>query len=71
MTLQPFSLLFNAQVMIPVGSYWFLNLASASVDGYYLYIITHYGMLQRDMGIRPEPRGGRSDPESKAIDTYA
>ena len=70
MTLQPFGLLFNAQVIIPVGYYWFLNLASASVDGCYLYIIIQYGMSQRDWAIRPVPRVGRPYLESKAVDTY-
>ena len=70
-TLWPFSLPFNVQVLIPVGSYGFVNLTSPSVDGCYLYIIIHYGMLQRDWGIRSVPRGGRPDPESfKVIDTY-
>ena len=71
MTLWPYSLPFNVQVMIPVRSYWFLNLAFTSVDGYYLCIIIHYGMLQRDWGIRLECRGSRPDPEPKAVDTYA
>ena len=57
--------------MIHVGSSEFFNHASTSVDGCYLYIIMHYGMLQRDCGIRSVPRDGRADPESvKAIDTY-
>ena len=47
MTLLPFSLLFNVQVMVPVGSYWFLNLASMSVDECYPYfIIIHYDMYE-------------------------
>ena len=56
MTLQDFSLPFNVQVMIPVGSYGFFNFASISVDRCYLYIITNYGMSQRDLGIRSVPR---------------
>ena len=67
MTLWPFILPFNVQVMIPVGLSWFLNLASTSVDGCYLYIIIHYGISKRDWGNK---ESGRSDPESKAIDTY-
>ena len=43
-TLQPCSLPFNVQVMILAGSSGFINLACASVDGCYLYIIIHYGM---------------------------
>ena len=71
MTIQPFKLLFNTQVMILVGSSGFFNLASASVDGCYLDIIIHYDILQRDWGIRSAPRDGRPDPESfKAIVTY-
>ena len=59
------------QVMILMGSSRFYNLASVSADGGYLYIIIHYGMSQRDWGIRSVPRGGRPDPESfKAMDTY-
>ena len=69
-TLQPFSLPFNVQVMISVGFYMILNLASMSVDGCYLYTTIHYGMLWRDWGIRSVPKGCRPDPESKAIDTY-
>ena len=70
-TLWPCSLLFNVQVMILVGSSGFFTCASTSVDGCYLYIIIHYGMSQRDWGIRLVPRGGRPGPESlKAIDTY-
>ena len=56
--------------MVPVGSYWFLNIASVFVDGYYLYIIIHYEISQRGWGIRSVPMGGRPDPKSKAIDTY-
>ena len=57
--------------MTLLGSSGFFNLASASVDGCYLYIIIHYGMLQRDWRIRSMPRGGMPDAESfKAIDTY-
>ena len=70
MTLWPFSLSLNAQVMIPTGSYGLFTLASVSVDGYYLYIIIHYGMSQRDWGIRSTPRAGRFDPKFEAIDTY-
>ena len=67
----PCSLLFNAQVIILAGSSGFINLASTSVDGCYLYLIIHYGMSQRDWEIRSVARGGRPDPESsKAIDTY-
>ena len=56
--------------MILAGSSGFFNHSSASVDGCYLYIIIHYGMSQRDWGIRLMPRGGRPDPESfKAMDT--
>ena len=44
MTLWPHSLPFQAQVMILVGSYWFFNCASISVDGWYLYIIIHNNM---------------------------
>ena len=51
-TLQPCILQFYVQVMILVGSSGLFNHVSASVDGCYLYIIIHYGMLQRDMGIR-------------------
>ena len=70
-TLRPCSLLFNAYVMILVESSGFFNHASAYVDGCYLYIIIHYGMLQSDWGIRSVPRCWRPDPESlKAIDTY-
>ena len=59
------------QVMIPAEYYGFFNLASVSVDGCYLYIIIHYGMSQKDWGIRSVPIGGRPDPESfEAIDTY-
>ena len=50
--------------------YGVFSLASASVDGCYLYIIIHYGRSQRDWGIRLVPRAGRPDPEFKAIDTY-
>ena len=70
MTPWPLSIMFNAQVMIPVGSYGLLSLAFAPVDGCYLYIIIHYGMSQRNWGIRSVPRAGRPDPEFKAIDTY-
>ena len=71
MNLWPCSLSFNAQVMILVGSSGFINHASASVDGRYLYVIIHYGILQRNRGIRSALRGGRPDPESfKAVDTY-
>ena len=48
MTLQPFSLLFNVQVMILVWSFGLFSPVSMSVDGCYLYIIIHYGMSQRD-----------------------
>ena len=49
----------------------FSKLAFMSVDGYYLYIIIHYGMSQRDWGLMSVPRVVRPDPESfKAIDTY-
>ena len=58
------------QIMIPVGSDWLLSLACLPVDGWYLYIIIHYGMSQREWGIRLAPRAGRPDPEFKAIDTY-
>ena len=69
-TLWPGSILFNVQVMILVGYSGFINLASTSVDGCYLYIIIHYGMSQRDWGIRSVPRHGRPDAESlKVIDT--
>ena len=61
-TLQPCSLLFNVQVMILAGSSRFFNLASTSVDGCYLYIMIHYGMSQRDWGIRLVSRDGRPDP---------
>ena len=70
-TLWTCSFLFNVQVMILVGSYGFFDHASTSVDGWYLYIIIHYGMLQRDCGIRLVPRGGRPNPESfKTIGIY-
>ena len=53
------------------GYYGFFNLASASVDGCYLYIIIHYGRSQRNWGIRLAPRGGRPNPEFfKTIDNY-
>ena len=67
----PFSLLLNAQVMIPPGSYWFIDLASASIGWCCLYIIIQYGMSGRDWVMWSVPRGGRTDPEFfKAIDTY-
>ena len=52
MTLWPFILPFNVQVMIPVESCGLFSLTSTSVDGCYLYINVHYGMSQRDWGIR-------------------
>ena len=70
-TLWPCSLSINVKVIILTGSSGFFNCAFTSVDGCHLYIIIHYGMLQRDWGIRSAPRGGSPDPESfKAIDTY-
>ena len=56
--------------MIPAGFYGLFSLASPSADGFCLYIIIHYGMFQRDWGIRSVPRAGRPDQEFKAIDTY-
>ena len=70
MTLWPFILSFNEQVMIPAGSHGLFSLASTSVDGCYLYIIIHYGMSQRDWGIRLAPMVGRPGPEFKANDTF-
>ena len=70
MTLQSFSLPFHAQVMIPVGFYGLFSLVSTPVEGCYLYIIIHYGMSQRDWGIRTVPRAGMPDPEFKTTDTY-
>ena len=71
MTIWPFNLPFNAQVMIPVGSYGFFNPAFISVDGCYLYVIVHYGMSQRDWRINSVDMGDRPDPESfNTIDTY-
>ena len=48
MTLWPFSLLLNVQVVILVGSSGFFNFAFMSVDGCCLYIIIHFGMLWWD-----------------------
>ena len=50
----------------------FLTVPPLPVNGCNLYIIIHYGMLQRDQGIRLALRGGTPEPESsKALDTYA
>ena len=61
MTLELFSLPFNVHVMIPVGSYWFLNLASMSLHHHPIWHVMK----------RLANKGGRADPESKAMDTYA